>query len=276
MKISVINFFFTLLLFIISPLSHADFFYWKDEQGKKHFSDRKHQNAVKLSIKTSSPYYQIKKISDGDTIVLENGIKIRLLGINTPEISKRDKIAEAGGEEAKQWLIEKLASKKIKLQYDIEQKDKYGRTLAYVFTENKVNINLQLVANGLAAINIYPPNLKYVDKLILAQQQAESKKLGIWAMPAYMPKQVNKFDSNKHKGWQRIRGKISHLKQSRKYNYLSLSPTFSLKIARSSENLFMDLNNYIGKTIEVRGWVRKNKQNYHLFVRHPSAIKLNP
>ncbi len=266
--------FLILFLSIISAFSYADVFYWEDEQGKKHFSDRKHKDSVKVSIIPTESYYPIKRIYDGDTILLENGTKLRLLGINTPEVSKRDKIADEGGEEAKQWLIAKLKGAKIKLRYDIEHKDKYGRVLAHVFTKNNEHINLQLIANGLAIVNIYPPNLKYVDKLIAAQQQAELQQLGLWDMPAYAVKNVNDFDSEKHKGWQRISGTVTRIKQARKYNYLYLSPQFALKIARNSEKLFVDLNDYLGKTIEARGWVRKNKQNYHLLIRHPSAIKI--
>ena len=262
------------LLCLIPAFSVADVFYWEDEQGKKHFSDRKHKDAVKLSIIPTESYYQIKKIHDGDTILLENGTKLRLLGINTPEVSKRDKIADEGGEEAKQWLIEKLKGTKIKLRYDLERKDKYGRVLAHVFTKNNEHINLQLVAYGLAIANIYPPNLKYADKLIAAQQQAELQQLGLWNMSAYAVKNVNDFDSKKYRGWQRIKGTVIKIKQARKYNYLYFSSQFALKIARNSEKLFGDLNDYLGKTIEARGWVSKRKQYYHLLIRHPSAIKL--
>ncbi|MDQ7091817.1 MAG: thermonuclease family protein [Methylococcales bacterium] len=264
-----------LFLAMIPMLSSAEIYYWKDEAGKKHFSDRKQDEAVILSIKTAPRYYQIKKIIDGDTIHLEGGVKVRLLGINTPEVGRGDKIAEAGGEEAKQWLIKQLANTKLKLRYDVEKKDHYDRTLAYVFTDKKININVALVEKGWASVTIYPPNLNYVDALVAAQQHAESKKLGIWGMPAYQPKQVKDFDSSQHKGWQRIQGKVTRLKQARKYNYLYLSPHFALKIARDSD-VFEDLNTYVGKTIEARGWVRKNKKDYRLLIRHPSAIKLNP
>lgn len=270
----LIKLFFKLLLLIMPLLGNAEIFYWKDEKGRKHFSDRRYKDATKLSIKTSSGYYQIKKIYDGDTLLLANGVKVRLLGINAPEVSKRDKIADVGGEEAKQWLIQKLQGTLIKLRYDVERKDKYGRVLAYVFTKNNKHINLQLVANGLATVSLYPPNLNYADQLISAQQQAESQKLGIWDMQAYAPKKVTHFDFSKHKGWQRISGQITHIKQARKYNYLYLSPRFALKIARSSEPLFVNLNRYLGKSIEARGWVKKNKQVYNLLIRHPSAIKL--
>ncbi|NOQ35392.1 MAG: DUF4124 domain-containing protein [Methylococcaceae bacterium] len=263
-----------LLLLIIPAFSHAEIFYWEDENGKKHFSDRKHENATVVDIQTAPSYYPIKKVYDGDTVLLENGIKVRFLGINTPEVAKRDKVADAGGEEAKQWLAHKLEGTKVKLRYDSERKDKYGRTLAYLFTENNEHLNLQLVRNGLATVNIYPPNLKYANELIAAQQQAESQRLGIWGLSEYAPKTVGRFDSSKHRGWQRITGRISKIKQTKKYNYLQLTPKFALKIARNSENLFPNINSYLGKSVEARGWVNKNKQRYSMFIRHPSAINL--
>lgn len=267
---------FLLLLLIIPVFSCAEIFYWEDENGRKHFSDRPHENAEVLSVKTNAAYYQIKKIYDGDTILLDNGSKVRLLGINTPEIAKRDKAAQAGGEEAKQWLTQKLAGTKVKLVYDVEREDKYKRTLAHLFTQNNEHINLQLVRNGLATVAIHPPNLKYEKALIAAEKNAESQKLGIWGMSAYAPKTVEDYDYQKHKGWQRITGRVTHIKPARKYVYLQLTTHFSLKIAKDAQKLFPDLNSYLGKTVEARGWVNKNKQSYSLFIRHPSAIHVNP
>ncbi len=261
-------------LLIIPICSCAEIFYWEDANGQRHYSDRKQPDSKTVSIQTGVNYYAVKKIVDGDTIVLENGTKVRLLGINTPEIAKRDKIAEAGGVAAKKWLIEKLTKTKVKLRYDIEKKDAYDRTLAYVLTDKGENINVELVKNGLAAMNIYPPNLKYLKPLWKAQQQARAKKRGIWGLKAYKAKKVSQFDASIHRGWQRIRGKIQRLKRARKYDYLYLSPTFSIKIAKNSQHLFKNLDDYVGKHVEVHGWVRKNKQKYTLLVRHPSAIEL--
>ncbi|MCK5897709.1 MAG: thermonuclease family protein [Methylococcales bacterium] len=259
-------------LLIIPICSCAEIFYWEDANGQRHYSDRKRADSTELTIQTGANYHAIKKIIDGDTLVLENGTKVRLLGINTPEVSRRDKVAEAGGVAAKKWLIKKLAKTKVKLRYDVEKKDAYGRELAYVFTDRGENINVELVKNGLAAMNIYPPNLKYLKPLWKAQQLARTKKRGIWGLKAYKPKKVNQFDSSIHRGWQRIHGKVKRLKRARKYDYLYLSPTFSIKIAKTSAHLFRNLDDYVGEKIEVHGWVRKNKQKYTLLVRHPSAI----
>jgi len=92
----------------------------------------------------------VKRIVDGDTIETELG-KIRLLGINTPE--KKEKYYQ----EAKNFLNEKILNKTVRLEYGKDKKDRYNRTLAYVFLNNE-NINLKQVENGFA--NYYFPSGK--------------------------------------------------------------------------------------------------------------------
>jgi len=265
---------YLLLFFLLLPnVVIAKVYYWQDEQGKKHFSDRPHENAQVLAIKSTVSYSKVKRISDGDTIVLENGHRIRLLSINTPEVDGLHKRAEEGGDVAKRWLIKRLKNTRVRLEFDTEKKDKYGRLLAYVFSEDKTHLNLELVRLGLASVNLYPPSLKYAHELITAQRQAEQAQRGIWGLKAYAPKKVSAIKSGSYRGWQRIIGKVKRIKTARKYHYLSLSNNFSIKIARDADNLFPSLKSYIGQTLEVRGWIKKNKQQYSLFVRHPSAIK---
>ena len=261
------------LLFI--PFSvQSEIFYWFDINGNKHFSDRSHQGAEILKVSPGYSYYLVKKVYDGDTILLSNGKKVRFLGINTPEVEGRNKSLQAGGEEAKQWLGRKLRNKKIRLEKDIEKRDKYGRLLAYIFTKDNEHINLELVKKGYASVNIYPPNLKYTDELQKAQQFAEQKQLGIWGYSEYHPKQVSQITGSSFKGWQRVVGKIKNSRQTRKYNYLNFNNTFALKIDRKTLTLFPDLDSYIGKKVEIRGWISRHKKRYSMFIRHPSAIKV--
>lgn len=265
--------YFFLLFFLVFP-AQAEIFQWFDAEGKQHYSDKSHQGAKEIKIDAGYSYYRVKAIYDGDTILLENGKKIRLLGINTPEVEGRHKTAQAGGEEAKQWLVAELKNIKVRLEKDIEKKDKYGRVLAHVFTEDKKHINYQLVRNGLASVNIYPPNLKYVNKLLDAEKQAEQKQLGIWGNDAYSPKQVADIGVVRINGWQRVLGKIKNIRNTRKNIYLNFSDTFAIKINRKTLPLFPKLESYLGKQLEVRGWISRRKKKYSMFIRHPSAIKI--
>lgn len=263
-----------ILLLSTSISACADVYQWQDADGSKHFSDRGRDNSKKLQIKPGYSYFKVDKVADGDTVKLEDGRKVRLLGINTPEIKHRNQATEAGGEAAKHWLVEKLKNQKVRLVTDVEQTDKYNRTLAYLITENKENINVALVALGLAAVNIYPPNLLYVNELVEAGNRAEQAKLGIWRQSEYAVIPVDRLDRNGHSGWIRLMGKVSVIRSSRKYVYLEFSDKFQARIEKKWLPLFPDINNYRGRTVEVRGWLNKNRGGWSMLIRHPSAIKI--
>lgn len=109
-------------------------------------------NAPALPASASAAW--VSNVLDGDTVQLADGRRVRLLGINTPEIQHTNRAAEAGGNAAKQWLLQKILHRPVSLVSDVEATDKYGRTLAYVFTQDNELINQQLLEQGLATLNL--------------------------------------------------------------------------------------------------------------------------
>lgn len=267
-----------LLLCCLPLISYCEIYQWQDEHGKKHFSDRSHPQAKIVEVNPGIGHSIVKQVYDGDTVVLEDGRKIRLLGINTPEVKHKNKMADVGGNEAKQWLENKLKNGKVRLVSDEEKTDKYGRVLAHLFTETNIHINLELVAAGLAQVNIYPPNLLFADELIKAQDKAEQNKLGIWGRDEYAIKPISTLALEEdHSSWLRLEDRVSNIRYSRKYAYLALSEPVEVRIERKWLHLFPDITSYLGKTIETRGWLSKNNNKLFMLIRHPSAIKLkNP
>ncbi len=264
------------LLLCLPSWVNAEIYQWQDASGSKHFSDRPVADATIIDIKPGYGFYKVKTVYDGDTVMLEDGRKIRFLGINTPEIQHHDKPSDAGGDEAKRWLTDQLKNTNVRLEISAEKTDKYGRTLAHAFTDKKQHINLQLVAAGLAAVNIYPPNLLYVDALIKAEHQAELAKLGIWGRPEYAAMPVGSLTEAGHPGWTRLVGKVVNIRKTRKSVYLEFSDAFEARIESKWLDLFPEVNDYLGKTIEVRGWLSKSKGHFSMLIRHPSAIKAQP
>ena len=261
------------LLLCVPACVDSKVYQWQDAKGSQHFSDRFYPDAKTVDIKPGYGFYTVKTVYDGDTVELEDGRKIRLLGINTPEIQHKDKMAEAGGEEAKTWLINKLQHAKVRLEFDVEKTDKYGRTLAYLFSENKEHINLSLVKAGLATVSIYPPNLLYANELLAAENKAEQDKLGIWQRPEYAAIPVGNLTDAGHHGWSRLVGRVVDIHNTPKSVYLVFSSQFEARIERQWLSLFPDVNDYLGKTVEVRGWLSNNKKHFSLLIRHPSAIR---
>jgi len=227
-----------------------------------------------LGQAAGSTLYRVEKVFDGDTILLNDGRKIRFLGINTPEVAGKDKSAEAGGEQARHWLLQRLEQQGISLEEDVEKQDKYGRTLAYVFSEDHQLINLELVKNGLASVSIFPPNLKYTDSLLEAQRSAEQAHLGIWGQPDYAPLAFQHLNENNYHGWKRITGQIQAIKQGAESSYLQFSDHVAIQVENQYGGWFPKLADYLGKTLEVRGWLHKSKDRYVLPVKHPGSIKI--
>jgi micrococcal nuclease len=116
----------------------------------------------------------VVRVLDGDTIELENGDRIRLLGIDAPEIG------EPFSQEAKLALEDMLLGRLVKIEKDAAwNKDKYGRLLRYVFLDDKL-INCEMVRLGLAE-NLADKTSKYYDCFLEAEEEAREKKLGLWS-----------------------------------------------------------------------------------------------
>ncbi|MBX3617903.1 thermonuclease family protein [Nitrosomonas sp.] len=244
-----------------------------DSQGRVTYSDQPSADARQLAL-TNQPsrhLYSVVRVYDGDTIILEDKKQIRLLGINTPEIQSRVRDKEPGGIEAKQWLQKQIQGKKVYLEFDQVRQDKYKRSLAHVFTPDGKHLNLMLLENGLAAVSIIPPNGRYAGKLIRAQEKAEKQKLGIWSMPEYQPRPIAQI-AHHNKGWQRFTGIPVAIKKNRKYTRLIFDDKTDIRISNANLNLFPSLDTYVGKLLEIRGWVSRKKDNYTMLIQHPSAL----
>lgn len=135
---------------------------------------------------SNQEFYSIKKFVDGDTFWVDDGsrkgLKLRLIGINSPEPRAyfgREK--EPYGKAASSHMIELIGSSQVRLEFDVDSLDQYGRTLAYVFLEDGTFINKQMVEDGYAQIATYPPNVKYIEEFIRAERKARETKSGLWS-----------------------------------------------------------------------------------------------
>ncbi len=122
----------------------------------------------------------VSRVIDGDTVVLDNKEHVRLLGINAPEYELWKPYVEPYGKEAAEYLRSRLKGKKVLLEGDQETKDRYGRTLAYVYLSDGTFVNEELVRGGYAQARYYAPNGKYYAKLKAAQKEARDAERGLW------------------------------------------------------------------------------------------------
>jgi endonuclease YncB( thermonuclease family) len=115
----------------------------------------------------------VTRIIDGDTFTVSTGETVRLIGIDTPEKN------ECYSREAASKLSALILNKEISVETDKGEKDRYGRTLLYIWADG-IFINQVLAKEGFARAVRYPPNTKYAPVFEAAELEAKSKEIGIW------------------------------------------------------------------------------------------------
>ncbi len=124
----------------------------------------------------------VTRIVDGDTMAVSNGETVRLIGIDTPETKHPSQPVECFGAQATQHATHLMGpGTSVRLVYDVERTDRYGRTLAYVYrVADDLFVNLQMVRDGFAVMATYPPNVAHVEAFRAAEQEARSANRGLW------------------------------------------------------------------------------------------------
>ncbi len=134
-----------------------------------------------VSQRTPGEYIVIRVI-DGDTIELNTGEKVRYIGINAPELHHPQKGVEYFAREAYEANRRMVEGKRIRLEFDVEKRDRYGRLLAYVYVDD-IMVNEWLVANGYAQVATFPPNVRYAERFRKLEAEARRLKIGLWGKP---------------------------------------------------------------------------------------------
>ncbi len=116
----------------------------------------------------------VASVIDGDTFVTDSGEKVRLIGIDTPEVD------EPYYTEAKDYLSTRIEGKQVLLEGDSSNRDTYGRLLRYIWLDGEL-VNRELVEKGLALSRLYDPDTKYQHIFNEAQQRARNEQVGIWS-----------------------------------------------------------------------------------------------
>ncbi|MCD6583609.1 MAG: thermonuclease family protein [Candidatus Omnitrophica bacterium] len=217
----------------------------------------------------SLDFSQIKvvEVIDGDTVRLENGKVLRYIGIDTPEVRQNEGRRwvfnpQPFALEAKEFNRSLVEGKRVRVEFDVEKKDRYGRLLGYVFLDG-VFINAKLLEEGYAVIYTRPPNVKYVDLFISLQKKARQNRKGLWGSYEV----VSAEDAHKFIGEIRtVKGKVRNTYQSQKCIFLNFGEDwrkdFTVVIFKDSWKYFKEkgidpLTFYKGKIVEVTGKIRE-------------------
>jgi len=132
-----------------------------------------------LGSTQAAEYRKCTRVVDGDTIVLDGNERVRLIGVDTPETVRPNTPVEYFGKEASAFTKRMVEGKQVRLEYDWQRKDKYGRTLAYVYLSDGTFLNAEIVKKGYGhAFTKYP--FKYLKDFRKYERDAREKKRGLW------------------------------------------------------------------------------------------------
>lgn len=125
---------------------------------------------------------------DGDTITLEDGRKVRYIGLDTPELmGKASTVDEPGSHEATDRNKQLVVGRKVRLEYDVEKQDRFGRTLAYVWIQDAsgkdLMVNEVLLREGMGSVFPFAETHRYAEVFGKAQAAARRAAVGIWKTP---------------------------------------------------------------------------------------------
>lgn len=122
----------------------------------------------------------IRKVLDGDTVVLGDGRHVRYIGINAPEIEHGTEPAEWLGPTAHRVNRTLVQGRTVRLEFETERRDQYGRWLAHIVLSGKTHVGNELVMRGLAHVLVRPPNIMHASNLRVSQRKAMAAGRGMW------------------------------------------------------------------------------------------------
>ena len=200
------------------------------------------------------PEVAVQRVVDGDTLYLQDGRRIRMIGLNSPELGKRGRADEPFAVAARQRLEALVAASagRVKVSPGEDDQDNYGRTLAHVYDRQGRNLEEQLIAEGLGFLVAVAPNVDLVQCQQAAERQARQAGLGIWKKsPVTRAEQIDAA------GFALVRGRVDSVQRNRGGIWIEMQGAVVLHIAPDLQRNFdaSMLKRLEGRTIEARGWV---------------------
>ncbi len=230
----------------------------------------------------------VAQVTDGDTVVLDSGLVVRLIGTQAPKLP----LGREGfptwplAPEAKSALEALVLNKSVRLGFGGEEIDRYERALAHLFLDDAAEsawAQLHMVQAGLARVYSFPDNRQCLDQLFAAEAQARAERLGIWADPYYSvraadrPAELARLAGS----YELVEGRVLLADRNGSRVYLNFGriwkEDFTVVIEAPALRLFaedgLDPLTLDGALIRVRGWV-DDRDGPRIEVTHPEQIEV--
>lgn len=228
----------------------------------------------------------VEEVIDGDTIRITGGYFVRYIGINAPEVGRKQEEKwvydpQPFAEEAKALNQKLVEGKRVRLKYDVVKKDKYGRLLAYIYVED-ILVNAQMISQGYALTYIFPRNVKHANLLVRLQKEAKENDRGFWpevkSHPIPPDKAVEYIGRIKV-----LEGKVRNIYKGKKVIRLNFGsgykPDFCITIFTNMVNRFESqgispASYYKEKKVRVWGLIKEFEGHPEMVIDDPSQIEV--
>lgn len=213
-------------------------------------------------------------VYDGDTVYLDGGTRLRLIGFDAPEFGREGASDQPFAAAARDALRRRLAGNAIVgLRYDAERKDAHGRTLAHAFFADGDSVTAWLLEQGLATLLVIPPDVWNTECYAAAERRARVAKRGVWALPDYLPVAAEAL-APATRGYRAVRGRVLRIHDASRAVWLALPGRFAIRIDRADLGHFaaVPLHKLYEREVVVRGLVYPVGEELHLRLRHPAQL----
>ena len=224
---------------------------------------------------------RVASIVDGDTLMLEDGREIRLVGIQAPKLP----LGRAGfkpwplAAEAKTFLAELTLGKEVAVAFGGRRGDRHGRVLAHLVVEGRW-VQGAILEAGMARVYSFADNRRLVAEMLALERQARTARRGIWGLRFYRTRTAE--DAGRWLGgFELVEGRVLAVGLVRRRAYLNFGADwrsdFTIALDPETRRLFeaegIDLKAYEGRRLRVRGWL-KSRNGPMIEVTHPEQIEL--
>ncbi len=219
----------------------------------------------------------VRHIHDGDTLTLRDGRRIRLIGVNTPELGRDGKPHQPLALRARDRLRQLVFSsnQQVRLRYGEQHRDRHGRTLAHLFLADGSNASARLLSEGLGWALAIPPNLWSLDCYLDAERRARQARRGVWSLADYRPVDSTRLGL-RDSGFRLVRGRVVRVADSRSALWINLEGRFAIRIPRDDLAWFHPRpdRSWTGRTLEVRGWLYATRGELRVNLHHPASMRI--
>jgi len=218
----------------------------------------------------------VVQVYDGDTVRLQDGRRVRLIGIDTPEVGRNGTTDQPGARAAKRWLEEQVLGRSVYLLPGAEPSDRYGRVLAHLYRQDEL-ISEQMLRQGLGFALAVGANTRLADCLFNAEALPRAQSLGVWRRAPRAAMEIER------PGFAIINGRVSRMTPTRSGLYVDVDDHLALFLPTELASGASELR--VGERIEARGWVqdrlerqselRPGQQRWLLRITAPQHLQTN-